>query len=73
MGGGVKQLGIQLVGLVAVLVFSGGVALILWAGLKSLFGLRVSKTAEINGLDLVLHQEAAYSILHETNTYDGSE
>jgi ammonium transporter, Amt family len=59
-GGGVKQLGIQLVGILAVAVFSLVSSLILWKVIQGLMGLRVSEEEEVEGLDIGEHGMEAY-------------
>ncbi|MBP1700126.1 MAG: ammonium transporter [Deltaproteobacteria bacterium] len=59
-GGGVKQLGIQVVGILAVAAFSLVSSLILWKVIQGLMGLRVSEEEEIEGLDIGEHGMEAY-------------
>jgi Amt family ammonium transporter len=59
-GGGVKQLGIQAVGILAVAAFSLISSLILWKLIQGLMGLRVSEEEEMEGLDLGEHGMEAY-------------
>jgi Amt family ammonium transporter len=59
-GGGVKQLGIQAVGILAVAAFSLISSLILWKVIQGLMGLRVSEEEEMEGLDLGEHGMEAY-------------
>ncbi len=54
------QLGAQLVGVVATLVYSGVVSLVLLKVLDSVIGLRVDEEAETEGLDIALHDERGY-------------
>jgi len=57
-----EQFGIQLIGTVTTVVFSAGMT---WGILKlvdRLVGLRVSEEEEIEGLDIVLHDERGYDI-----------
>jgi Amt family ammonium transporter len=51
-GGGVKQLGIQLVGVAAVGATVSSAAFILWSIIKAIHGIRVSREEEIGGLDI---------------------
>jgi len=51
----------QVVGVVAVTIFSGVVTFILYKIVDALVGLRVSETDEITGLDLSQHRESAYN------------
>jgi len=50
-GGGVRLLGVQAIGALAVFAFSFAVCLALFYGLKATIGLRVSKQEELSGLD----------------------
>jgi len=59
-GGGVKQLGIQVLGILAVAAFSLVSSLILWKVIQGLMGLRVSEEEEIEGLDIGEHGMEAY-------------
>ncbi len=59
-GGGVKQLGIQVIGILAVAAFSLVSSLILWKVIQGLMGLRVSEDEEIEGLDIGEHGMEAY-------------
>jgi ammonium transporter, Amt family len=59
-GEGLKQLAIQALGLLSISIAAGLISLTLWSILKSTLGLRVSKTAEIAGLDNSHHGSSAY-------------
>ncbi|RPH50896.1 MAG: ammonium transporter [Desulfobacteraceae bacterium] len=59
-GGGAKLLIAQLVGAVAVGVFTFTVAFVVWYLIKQVMGLRVSREEEIGGLDLGEHGTKAY-------------
>jgi Amt family ammonium transporter len=59
-GGGVKQLGIQAASALAVTVYSFVVAFVLGFVINKTIGFRVSKEAEIDGIDLAEHAESAY-------------
>jgi len=59
-GGGPKQLGIQLLGIAAVAIFSFLSSLILWKIVQGLMGLRVSEEEEMEGLDIGEHGMEAY-------------
>jgi Amt family ammonium transporter len=59
-GGGPKQLFIQMVGILAVAVFSVLSNLILWKAIKVFMGLRVSEEEEMEGLDIGEHGMEAY-------------
>jgi Amt family ammonium transporter len=59
-GGGFTQLGLQVVGVVAVFVWTCVTAFILFWIVKKTMGLRVSREDEIKGLDLTEHGAEAY-------------
>lgn len=54
------QLGVQALGIVITLVWSGTVALLAFYAARAVFGLRVSEDAEREGLDITSHGESAY-------------
>jgi ammonium transporter, Amt family len=58
----VSQVGIQLVGIVATIVYCGVVSFIILKVLDNVIGLRVSEQDEQEGLDLVLHDEQGYNL-----------
>ncbi len=60
-GGGLKLLGIQAIGVLAVGAFTFGGALLVWAVVKSLLGLRVTRDEELRGLDIGEHGMEAYA------------
>jgi Amt family ammonium transporter len=60
-GGGLAQLGSQALGAAAVAVFVFGVSLALWALIRAVLGLRVSRSEEIMGLDIGEHGMEAYA------------
>lgn len=60
MGG---QLKVQLIGVVATIVYTAVVTYIILKIIDLLLGLRVSKEQEIEGLDIVMHEERGYSDL----------
>ncbi len=60
LGGGVEQLGAQLVGLVAIIAWVVVTAGILFAAIKYTIGLRVSEAEEERGLDLSEHGLDSY-------------
>ena len=60
-GGGFKQLGIQLVGVVSIGAWALGTGFILFKILKATNGLRVSRRIEEEGLDVYEHGENAYN------------
>jgi Amt family ammonium transporter len=59
-GGGIKQLGIQAIGVAAVFIWSVATGFILFGLLKVTVGLRVSEEEEVEGLDVVEHGQEAY-------------
>jgi Amt family ammonium transporter len=70
---GMGQLGVQLVGVLAVgaLAFSG--ALVLFAVLKTTVGIRVSGNEELAGLDIEEHGYLAYPYFQESEALGGLE
>src|ERR1700744_1679440 len=62
-GGGVKQLGVQVLGPVAVGCYSFAVAWILGKIIDKTIGFRVSEEDELTGVDLSQHAETAYDFL----------
>ncbi len=62
-GGGLKQLGVQALGVGAVFVWCMVTGFILFGALKATVGLRVGKDEEVEGLDLGEHGSEAYSKL----------
>lgn len=59
-GGGIQTLVIQLVGIVAVAVFTVAFSLVTWLSIKAAIGIRVSPEEERTGLDLGEHAMEAY-------------
>ncbi|MBN2879256.1 MAG: ammonium transporter [Clostridia bacterium] len=59
-GGGFKQLGIQAVGVVAVMAWTMLTAFILFTVIKKTVGLRVASNEEMEGLDIHEHGSEAY-------------
>src|SRR3989338_1595787 len=59
-GGGAEQLLLQLIGILAVVVWSFIISFIVWKILKHTIGIRVSQKAEVDGLDLAEHGMEAY-------------
>ncbi|MGQ4730954.1 ammonium transporter [Streptomyces sp. Ju416(a)] len=59
-GGGVEQLGKQVVGVVAVLAYSLVVSAVIALAIHRTIGMRVSEDDEISGIDQVEHAETAY-------------
>lgn len=62
-GGGLHQLGIQTLGVVAVSLWAFGTTYVLFSILKATVGIRVSVEEELEGLDLSEHGVSAYSEL----------
>jgi Amt family ammonium transporter len=60
MGG---QLKVQLIGVLATLVFTAVVTFVILKIVKAVTGLRVGEEQEIEGLDIVLHEERGYDML----------
>ena len=60
-GGGVKQLGVQILGGAAAFVWAFGLGLGLFYGIKKTIGLRVTPEEELKGLDIGEHGMEAYS------------
>jgi len=60
-GGGFGQLGIQALGVVAVMAWTLGTAFILFTVIKKTMGLRVTEEEEIKGLDIGEHASEAYA------------
>ncbi len=60
-GGGFSQLGIQLLGVAAAIVFVGGVMFAIFKTIDVLVGLRVSRDDELKGLDISQHGMESYS------------
>jgi Amt family ammonium transporter len=58
--GGLHQLGLQVIGVVSTLVYSGVMTLVILMITKALVGLRVNGEEEREGLDLVLHGEQVF-------------
>jgi Amt family ammonium transporter len=56
------QVGVQLIGVVTTIVYSGIVSLVLLKLIDVVMGLRVTEEQETEGLDLALHDERGYTI-----------
>jgi Amt family ammonium transporter len=56
------QVGKQIVGIGATIIYCGGVSFVILKVLDSVIGLRVSDEDEQEGLDLVLHDEQGYNL-----------
>jgi len=61
-GGGVSQLGLQVLGPVVVMVYSFVVAWILGKIIDKVMGFRISEEAEITGIDITTHAETGYDL-----------
>jgi Amt family ammonium transporter len=59
-GGGVEQLGVQVLGPVAVGLYSFAVAWILGKVIDKTIGFRIPEEDEVTGIDLAEHAETAY-------------
>ena len=60
-GGGFGQLGIQIVGVLAVFAWTFGASLVLFTVIKAVVGLRVTRDQELRGLDIEEHGAEAYT------------
>ena len=56
------QVLVQILGVVATLIWSGGVSYVLLKVLDAVIGLRVTPEQETEGLDLALHEESGYNL-----------
>ncbi|MBD2258704.1 ammonium transporter [Pseudanabaena sp. FACHB-2040] len=71
-GGGFGQLGIQLIGVLTVGLFTVVASTIFWLVLKAVLGLRVAPEEELKGLDIGEHGMEAYSgFLKDTSDMGG--
>lgn len=71
-GGGLAQLGVQILGVLTVGLFTVVLSSIFWLILKSVLGLRVSAEEEMKGLDIGEHGMEAYSgFLKDTSDMTG--
>ncbi|WP_083887070.1 ammonium transporter [Nodosilinea nodulosa] len=71
-GGGVGQLGAQILGILSIGLFTVVISSIFWLILKSTMGLRVSAEEEMKGLDIGEHGMEAYSgFLKDTSDMTG--
>ena len=71
-GGGVAQLGYQIVGILSIGLFTVVAASIFWGILKATLGIRVSAEEELKGLDIGEHGMEAYSgFLKDTTDMSG--
>ncbi|WP_084202351.1 ammonium transporter [Rubidibacter lacunae] len=60
-GGGLTQLGVQILGILSIGVFTVALCSIFWSVLRSVIGLRVDRHEEIQGLDIGEHAMEAYA------------
>lgn len=60
-GGGVGQLGVQLIGVGTFFVWAFGAGFILMSIVKAVFGIRVTKEEELKGLDIAEHGSESYN------------
>ncbi len=74
-GGGVTQLGIQALGVVAALAWSFSISMGIFLAIKYTIGLRVSPEEEVEGLDITEHGMHAYppAIVHAAPTPSAAE
>lgn len=71
-GGGFQLLGIQVVGMISIIAYTGVTIFLTFLAIKAVFGLRVSQEEEIVGLDATEHglpsAYAGFSIMDISNT-----
>ena len=60
-GGGMSQLGVQLIGVGVFFVWAFGAGFILMSVVKGVFGIRVTKEEELRGLDIAEHGSESYN------------
>ena len=65
-GGGVEQLGKQVIGSLAVLVYAFVASWLIGVAVDKSMGFRIEEDHEVTGIDLVVHAETAYD-LHATS------
>lgn len=65
-GGKIKQLGVQAVGLAAIVVFVAVMSVLLFKAVKAVIGVRVREEDEFEGLDLAEHDINAYPDFQQT-------
>ncbi len=70
-GGGLSQLGVQALAGLAVTVYSGGIAFLLGKGIDKTIGFRISKDAEVEGIDIAEHAESGYDLSATTGSGTG--
>jgi Amt family ammonium transporter len=59
-GGGTKLLMSQIIGIIAVALFTFILSYIVWMGIKMVLGVRVSEAEELEGLDIGEHGQQSY-------------
>ena len=59
--GNPKQLGIQLIAIVATLIYSGVLTFIIFKIVEKTLGIRATEEEEVSGLDITQHDEIAYN------------
>ena len=57
-----KHFGVQITGIVSVVIWAGGVTFVLMKVTQAIVGIRASEAAEIEGLDITEHGERGYEI-----------
>jgi Amt family ammonium transporter len=60
-GGGMAQLGVQLIGVGVFFIWAFGAGYILMSVVKAIFGIRVKKEEELKGLDIAEHGSESYN------------
>jgi len=63
IGSMAAQVKVQVIGVVAVVVFTAGITWVLLKLVDLMIGLRVSEEDEVQGLDITLHEERGYDLL----------
>lgn len=71
-GGGVAQLGVQALSALIVTGYSFAVALVLALVLEKTIGFRVSRAAEVEGIDIAEHAESGYDLSPAAGSAGGS-
>ena len=56
------QVGVQIIGVLTTLIWSGVVSYIILKIVDAVIGLRVTEEEETEGLDIVLHDERGYTL-----------
>jgi len=56
------QVGVQVIGVLATIIYTGVVSLIILKVIDSFIGLRVDEDQETEGLDIALHDERGYNL-----------